>query len=177
MDKPPESAPAPAQEAPEIRHILVPTDFSACAEVALDYALRLAQPLHASVELCHVGPQPDYAVAQLVSPGMRIAALGLVDQLRVLFEAARKEMDDLLQRKAVGGVALTSSFIEGFPDEGIVMRARQTRADLIVIGSHGRRGLSRVLLGSITERVLRLAPCPVLVVHNPAEEGTKSHGG
>ena len=59
MDKPPESAPAPAQEAPEIRRILVPTDFSACAEVALDYALRLAQPLHASVELCHVGPQPD----------------------------------------------------------------------------------------------------------------------
>lgn len=168
MDKHPEGAAAEAEPVHEIRRILVPTDFSPCAEVAVDYALRLAAPLGASVELCHVGPRPDYAIAQLVSPGMRTAALGLVDQLRVLFDAARKEMDDLRKRKQAAGVPLTTSFVEGFPDEGIVERARAISADLIVIGSHGRRGLSRVLLGSITERVLRLSPCPILVVHGPA---------
>ena len=148
--------------------ILVPTDFSPCAEYAVDYALDLAAALGASVELCHVGTRPDYNVTRLVSPGMRTAAEGLVEQLRALYEAARHEMDALIARKARPGLTIGASFVEGLPDEGIIARAQALPADLIVIGSHGRRGLSRVLLGSIAERVLHTAPCPVLVVHQPA---------
>lgn len=156
-----------------IRKILVPTDFSACAEEALDYALELARALGASVEVCHCGPTPDYHVPALVSPAMRTAAADLVAQLAAMTEASRHELDDLIARRsATAGAPLSGCSVDGDPDEGITRRAAEGGADLIVIGSHGRRGLSRVLLGSVTERVVRHAPCPVLVVHPRKPERT-----
>lgn len=151
---------------PSFKRILVPTDFSACAEQALDYAIGLARALGAEIQLCHCGPMPDYHIPGLVSPGMREAAASLVAQISTMVEAAQHEMDALVQRKVTPGVSLTGTLIEGYPDEGIARRATEWSADLIVIGSHGRRGLSHVLLGSAAERVLRSAPCPVLVVHS-----------
>ena len=150
-----------------IRKILVPTDFSACADEAIEYALDLARVLGAGVELCHCGPVPDYHVPALVSPAMRTAATDLVAQLEQMVLAARHELDDLIARKqqTAGGVPLSGVTVDGVPDEGIVRQAGEGGADLIVMGSHGRRGLSRVILGSVTERVVRHAPCPVLVVH------------
>ncbi len=155
--------------------ILVPTDFSTCAEVAVDYALELGRALHAEVRLCHCGTMPDYQVPSLVSPAMRTAATSLVNQLAQMFDAARHEMDHLVERKQGHGVVLSVAFVEGYPDEGIVKHAKEWGADLVVIGSHGRRGLSRILLGSVTERVVRHAPCPVLVVHPPHPEHGHSH--
>lgn len=157
-------APRPSLPAP-IRKILVPTDFSASSERALDYAMDLARALGAEIHLCHVGPLPDYEVPVLVSPGMQAAAKSLVDHLAALFQATRHEMDELRERKKGQGVELSDSFVEGYPDDGIVTRAKEWGAHLIVMGSHGRRGLTRVLLGSVAERVIRAAPCPVLVVH------------
>src|SRR5258707_221616 len=86
----------------------------------------------------------------LRSPAMRAAATGLVQQLTHMVEAARHEMDSLRERKAKAaeGVVLSGVLIEGYPDEGIVRRSNEWEADLIVIGSHGRRGFSHALLGS-----------------------------
>lgn len=151
-----------------IRRILVPTDFSACAAAALDYAVALARPLGAEIHVCHCSTLPDYDVANQVSPSMRAAATGLVQQLGELFKHSREEMAQVLDHHRGQGVTLSDSYVEGYPDEGIVQRAREWGADLIVIGSHGRKGLSRALLGSVAEHVLRHAPCPVLVVHKDA---------
>jgi nucleotide-binding universal stress UspA family protein len=152
-----------------IRKILVPTDFSTCADHALRYALELARPLGATIELCHASVPVDYQVLNLVSPAMQVAAASLVQQMEQMFEAARHELDELVARYRDAGVPLSGTTLEGEPDEAIVRRAREGGADLIVIGSHGRRGLSRALLGSVAERVMRHAPCPVLVVHPPAK--------
>jgi nucleotide-binding universal stress UspA family protein len=85
-----------------------------------------------------------------------------------MVEAARHEMDALILRKADAGVPISSRLVEGYPDEGVLREAKEWQADLIVIGSHGRRGLSHVLLGSVAEKVIRHASCPVLVVHPKA---------
>ncbi|MCS6913370.1 MAG: universal stress protein [Myxococcales bacterium] len=148
-----------------IRKILVPTDFSACADQALEYGLGLARTLGASIELCHCAPAPDYHVPALVSPAMRVAATDLVAQLAQMQHAAQQELQQRVERHRGEGVPLSWCTLEGVPDESICQHARQSGCDLIVLGSHGRRGLSRVLLGSIAERVVRFAPCPVLVVH------------
>lgn len=150
-----------------IKKILVPTDFSACADQALQYALGLARTLGAEVQIVHCATTPDYQIPNLVSPAMSAAAANMVEQLRRLYEAAQQEMAELVARNQDKGVAISGLNVDGPPDEGIVRQATSWGADVIIIGSHGRRGVSRVLLGSVAERVVRHAPCPVLVVHPP----------
>ena len=147
------------------RRILVPTDFSPASEKALDYALRLAQKLSADLCLCHCAPQPDYEVAGLVSPGMRTAAAAFIEKAMEMAIAARIELADLAARKLDFGVPIMTEMLEGRAADAIVRLARQWGADLIVIGSRSRPGIRHVLLGSVAEKVVRAAACPVLVVH------------
>lgn len=154
------------------RRILVPTDFSAASERALDYALELGKKLSASLQLCHCALQPDYELADLVSPGMRTAAAALIEKAMAIADAAHAELDALAARKSAQGVPIAAVMLSGRPADAIVAAARQWGANLIVIGSRSRPGVRHVLLGSVAEKVVRAASCPVLVVHPDDRSGS-----
>jgi nucleotide-binding universal stress UspA family protein len=141
--------------------LLHPTDFSECAEHARDQALGLARALGAELILLHVSVE-----APLYGEGL----LGMAETERV-YEAQRKWAETELAARAAAlgqtGVAVRWLRRTGVPHEEIVEAAGDEQADMIVIGTHGRGGLNRVLLGSVADRVVRLAPCPVLTVRSP----------
>jgi nucleotide-binding universal stress UspA family protein len=145
----------------DIKRILVPVDFGDCSQRALDLALELGEKHNASVEVVHVAMSPPY-----MSPSIS-AALGPV-RLQELEELGRREaeqqLDGMLARTAKpAGVGITSKIVFGIPQE--VILACAGASDLLVMGTHGRRGLSRMFLGSVTEKVVRECTTPVLVVH------------
>lgn len=138
------------------KQILVPTDLSAEAEQALDYACELAQTLGARVHLVNVVGVPALGVPEL---GVALTAT-TIDQVVVDNQTA---IDELARRKCgdLAGQVLVRS---GDAMDVINQTATEVGADLIVMGTHGRRGLSRMLLGSIAETVVRSAPCAVLTI-------------
>jgi nucleotide-binding universal stress UspA family protein len=143
------------------KKILVPTDLSAPSERAWTVARGLARGLGAEVTLLHV-----FAEGTLYSEGFISNA-----QVRAAFASAREWVEKTLGEWAEAGrrdgIAVEISVRPGVAHAEIVAAARDMGADLIVIGTHGRSGLDRMLLGSVAERVLRLAPCPVLAVREP----------
>lgn len=150
------------------RRILVPTDFSDCSDQALEYALDLAARVGAQILVCFSGTVPNYEVAALVDPGVRAAAEVMLSQAQTAARGWETELAALCARKQGHGVPLSSKLLSGPPAEAIADCARDERIDLIVVGSRSRPGVRHLLLGSVAERVLRLAPCPVLVVHPSA---------
>jgi universal stress protein A len=143
-----------------IHHVLVPIDFSPYAEQALDYAIALAQRLQARVTLLHVIEPPLVAGADMgawPSPAF-------VDELEV---AITSDMESYLTRVTSAGLAGEMTVVHGVPFQEILDTAKARQVDLIIMGTHGRTGLSHVLSGSVTEKVVRLAPCPVLIARQP----------
>jgi universal stress protein A len=155
-----------------ITRILVPIDFEPTSLAALDYASTLATRFGATITLVHVFDDVFAAAAYTpdvyapLPPDVRERVIGeLHDKLAALLPA-------------IGGQAHCANVIVGAAADGIVEHAREQGIDLIVMGTHGRRGLSHALLGSVAERVLRTAPCPVLTVRHPAAVARKAaHGG
>ena len=148
------------------KEILVPTDLSEGAETALDYACELAAPLGARVHLLHVIGIPVLGV-----PELGVALTSTV--IDTLIQDNQAALDKIAQSKAatttIGQVLLKT----GDARDVINQTAKELQVDLIVMGTHGRRGVSRALLGSVTETVVRSAPCPVLAVrmkHPPSEK-------
>jgi nucleotide-binding universal stress UspA family protein len=146
-----------------IKHILVATDFSSCARDALDLAVDLAQEKRATVTLLHVFRIPVYALPEGTILSMDAANIELIE----------RSIDDELaaeqKRVARAGCVTTSERVEAADTaHAIVERATKHGCDLIVMGTHGRGGVKRLVLGSVAERVLRSAPCPVLVVRERA---------
>jgi nucleotide-binding universal stress UspA family protein len=141
------------------RTILHPTDFSPGSAAAFDYACDLARDYDARLIVLHaVGPIiPVGADGVIVSPDL--------DELR---EIARKQLDAI--RPANPTVRVERANREGPSTQAILEAAAEFRADLIVMGTHGRTGFRRLVLGSVTEEVLRKAPCPVMTVRAPAPE-------
>jgi nucleotide-binding universal stress UspA family protein len=138
--------------------LLVPTDFSEPAEHALDYAVGLAASLGAKIYLLNVIGIPALGIPEL---GVAITAGTIETTLR--FRQA--DLDQIVARHApapIEGMLRTGDAVGTIADV-----ARQIGADLIVMGTHGRRGVRRALLGSIAEGVLRIAPCPVLTIREP----------
>ena len=145
-----------------IRRILVPVDFSECSRKALRYAIPFAQQFGASLTLVYVA-QINYAVGEF---GMIDSPLTKV-QVR---EATDKAMDKLLQEEIGDAVPAAKQTRIGRPASEIAAAAKELDADLIIISTHGHTGLKHVFLGSVTENVARLAPCPVLVVREEEHE-------
>ena len=138
------------------KHLLVPTDFSEDADRAIDYAVGLAQELKASLTLMtatYIGDTPE--VSQSYIEKIRAEA-----QQRI--EAVRQRVEDI-------GVAVKVVMMNGPPAQRIIETAQKESADLIVMGTHGRTGLRHMLIGSVAERVVRHATCPVLVVPSQTE--------
>lgn len=141
--------------------ILVPTDFSTYAQEALDYALKLAKQLDARVCIMNAYLMPVAGwEGAWAFPGDVISQLEA--DSRAKLDAAVKKACELLP-------GTTAKFYDGDPRDGVLKAARDIKADLIVMGTHGRRGLARAVMGSVTEYVLRHASCPVLAVHHPKD--------
>jgi len=142
-------------------NILVPTDFSETADKALDYAVVLAAKLGARIHLLHVIGIPALGIPEL-GVAMTSSMIGtLVADAQVALEQAV----DRRRGQATFAPPLQRT---GDARDTILAAAKEVGADLIVIGTHGRRGLSRMLLGSVTDAVVRMAPCPVLTVGHRA---------
>jgi nucleotide-binding universal stress UspA family protein len=139
------------------KNILVPTDLSEGAEEALDYACELAAKLDATIHLVNVIGIPALGLPEL---GVAMTAT-MIDSMVAENKAA---IDELAARKCttarLGQVLLKTGDARNL----INQTAAEVGADLIVMGTHGRRGVKRALLGSIAETVVRSAPCPVLTV-------------
>jgi nucleotide-binding universal stress UspA family protein len=141
--------------------ILVPTDFSRQSERAWATARRLARAVGADVVLLHVFVEtPLYSEVPLSG-----------DRVREAYSAARLWVEDQLEQWAATaraeGVGVKTLLRTGVPHEHIAEAASDEGADLIAIGTHGRGGINRLLLGSVADRVIRLAACPVLAVREP----------
>lgn len=139
--------------------ILCPTDLSERAEAAVDYACELARPLGATVHLVHVMGVPMMGVPEL---GMAMTSAA-IDTLAVEQQAA---LDTLAKAKAAKCQIGQAILRTGDARDMINQTAKELGADLIVVGTHGRTGVARVLLGSVAELIVRTAPCPVLTVRN-----------
>jgi nucleotide-binding universal stress UspA family protein len=153
----------------KIQRIVVGTDFSDLAEHAFDAALDLAEQLGASVTLVHSYEVPIYA-----APDGSYMTAG-ANAADAIVAASQAELKRVLERKQGRNVQMRSVLRLGPPWEEINGVAQEEDADLVVVATHGRRGLSRALLGSVSERVIRTATRPVLVVRG--EDGTATPSG
>ena len=154
------------------KKILVPVDFSPSSLAALEMALELAAQFRASFELLHVWePPPIYGPDALVAGGMSLYA----EIEEYSSRAAKKEMESLVARLQQRGFSDLRTHVErGVPAPWILDTARKGGFDMIVMGTHGRTGVSRFLMGSVAEKVVRLAQVPVLTVRQPDEAGAVS---
>jgi nucleotide-binding universal stress UspA family protein len=142
--------------------IVVPTDFSDCAREAWEMAKRLSAAAGGELIVCHVFPEPlRYGQGVYAGDPASSVARGWV----------KAALDDLVEEARAKGLAARACVRHGVAYQEIVALARDERADLIVIGTHGRGGVARMLVGSVTDRVVRLAPCPVLTVGEPGRNG------
>ena len=148
-----------------IHRILVPVDFSAHSDKAVRYATTVANRFSARLELLHVVEDPFVTGAwssEAFVPNMP----ELLDKLA---NAAQQQMAELKKRLAAHGFVAETAVVTGRPAQTIVEYAVNGAFDLIVMGTHGRAGLSHVLMGSIAERVVQKAPCAVLTVREADE--------
>lgn len=153
------------------KRILVPVDGSATSAKGLEEAIRLAKLTGASLELVNIVDELSLAF------GVEAYATYSQDVLAALREGAREILEKAQQRAASAGVGVDTKAIETFGArvaDLVVEEAVATKADLIVIGTHGRRGIGRLLLGSDAEQILRLAPVPVLLVRGGETESTRA---
>jgi nucleotide-binding universal stress UspA family protein len=150
-----------------LKKILVPTDFSEPSDAALAYGRELAHSFGAALTVLHV--VDDIAVRAY---GVDSGVFPVDPDVQRQFEAdARTRLDaaisdaDRAQLKASGVVLMSSA-----PSSAIVTYAQESQIDLIVMGTHGRGSVAHLLMGSVSERVVRTAPCPVLTVRHPEHE-------
>jgi nucleotide-binding universal stress UspA family protein len=147
------------------RRILVPIDGSRTAARGLREAARLAKDQRARVRLVHIVDETMVLGLGEAGIDLRPALAGLARSGRALLERTRRQAKKL-------GIAAETAFYESIarrPADAILREARRWRADLIVMGTHGRRGVGRVVLGSDAEAVLHETPVPVLMVRAPGK--------
>lgn len=157
----------------QIQSILVPVDFSECSRAALEHAIALAERFGATIHVLHVWEPPHYVGPEFLirEPGetghpLRDDALA----------QAKKEMDEFVSAFPQRA-RFQLRFASGKPAQAIVTLAADEAFEAIVMGTHGRTGLPHILLGSVAEKVVRTAPCPVMSVRvrPPGRERTAPH--
>jgi len=147
-----------------IKKIVCPTDFSDPSYEGLKVAREFAE--HFSAELILVNiifPGP-------IVPGVAESGFYIPATLQALQESAEKALADLIQQKSLGDIPVRTVVMSGKPVYEIVNLAAKENADIIVIASHGESGWQKFLFGSVTEKVIRMASCPVLTVQQPEKE-------
>lgn len=149
----------------KIERILCPVDFSEASAKAYDYACSLALRYEAQLCVEHVidlltGAYPYYNFPDVAANSIYVD----------LNKAAEERLNKLVKHHAVDGIQAEMVVHKGFVPDSILSFAQDQHADLIVMGTHGRRGLDRLVMGSVTEHVLRRARCPVLAVRRPSHD-------
>ncbi len=148
-----------------IKSILFPTDFSDNSKHALDYAASFAAQYKAKLYVLHVVASPHTLVGYEAAPFVSFEKL--FAEMRA---SAAKAMDGFIPEEVKKEVQLETAIAQGTPFLEILKFAREKVVDLIVIATHGRTGLRHVLFGSVAEKVVRKAPCPVLSIRHPEHE-------
>lgn len=150
----------------KIKNILLPTDLSITSLSAADYAVELASQYNAKIHLLHV--------LEKTPPILAIRSLDLSQEkiLKSFEEEGRKSLENAvkkIQKNRIGGVNIEPVLKKGIDYEEIVKYSKEHKIDIIVIATHGRTGILRTLLGSVAEKIIRYAKCPVLVItpHKP----------
>jgi nucleotide-binding universal stress UspA family protein len=155
----------------ELRNILVATDFSPAAEQALDTAIELARENGGRLTLLHVCEMPPYS-----RPAFSMYVPS-PEQSGDIIAAAQRGLDAAAARCAAAGIAAETAWVAGAPAGEIIRFAAAHEVDVIVVGSHGRGGFRRLMLGSVADTVVRGADRPVLTVHEGVvTESAGAHG-
>jgi len=142
------------------QRFLVPIDLSEYANQALDYAVNLAGKLDARLMLVHV-------IQSIPLVGVDMGVTLPYTYVQDLKAEIMQSMESALKRVTAAGLEGEIVVVHGVPFHEIIETAKTRQVDLIIMGTHGRTGLQYVLLGSVAEKVVRLAPCPVLVARQP----------
>lgn len=150
----------------ELRHVLVATDFSDASAVALNYGRELARTFGATLHVIHA---VDLLAARI--PMSQGHGYDLDHLQKEIEESARTAIAELVTDEDRSKLQTHEAVVAALsPSEAILDYARDKMIDVIVIGTHGRTGLSRLVMGSVAERIVRNAPCPVLTVRHPEHE-------
>jgi len=143
--------------------VICATDFSESSFQALEYARTLTHRFEAELVLVHVVDAVPTAVAPVGGAAVD-STINVTEYQEHLTEHATQRLDEIVAEYTPSGLAVRRLVCDGNPSRQIVKLASQENADLIVIGSHGHNRLHRFVFGSVTEKVVRSAPCPVLTV-------------
>jgi nucleotide-binding universal stress UspA family protein len=143
------------------KKILVPVDFGPASNEALKAAVELAKHDGAELVLVHVWEIPTYSYA-----AMDYAAADLLGPVR---DAAQAQLTETLARVRKDVPGATGTLEHGLPWHEVLAAIERTQPDLVVMGTHCRKGVRRMLLGSVAEKIVRASPAPVLTMHEPPE--------
>lgn len=148
-----------------IEKVLCPVDFSPFSAHALDYAVAMAGLSRAELILLHVMELPAHAL-----PGNSLDFAFSAELIEEHRKTCAERLDALLTATQARYPNTRRVLVSGIPFLEIIQQAKQDDVDLIVMGTHGRTGLAHVLIGSVAEKVVRKAPCPVLTIKHPEHE-------
>jgi universal stress protein A len=143
------------------KKILVPTDFSPSSKLALEYAVALAAAFHSKVHVFNAWEVPAYLRPDLT---VWVGDVSTTLSIHACSEAQKAMREFLADAKVEENENITTQVVNGAPYATILSQAREGRFDLIAMGTHGRTGVAHLVLGSVAERVVRHAGCPVLTV-------------
>lgn len=148
-----------------LKHVLVPTDFSETSDLALKYGKAFAAAFGATLHVVHIIEEPYGQPWAVEAYGFSLAALQ--DEW---IKEARSRMDTILSEDERKSLTAVTTTVLGHPVMEILRYAKDNAIDLIVMGTHGRGPLGKVVMGSVAERLVRKSPCPVLTVRSEERE-------
>ena len=143
----------------DIKEILVPVDFTPTSDHALEYAVDFAKKVGARITLVHSYEIPVYGFPD----GALVATAEIASRI---LEGAQAGLQATIEKYKDSGVEMRSVLRDGPPPDEIATVAKEFEADLVILGTHGRTGLRRAIMGSVAEEVIRACECPVLAIHH-----------
>ncbi len=146
-----------------IKNVLCPIDYSVYSEKALKYAIEFAEKYNAKLYLMHV---LDIRIYDINDP--ELYNVNVIDKETI--NKLRERLHKCISEDTRKNIEVETIVIEGVPFAEIIKKAREFKVDLIVLGTHGRTGLSHAIMGSVAEKVVRKAPCPVLTIRHPEHD-------
>lgn len=152
----------------KIERILVPVDFSRGAKAAMEHAIPVAERVGARIDVLHVWQPPPYVVPEMVVTVPGGSSLPFDDFMK---SRTSKDLQAFLEPfQQATPVAIAGHVESGTPRDVILEYAQSNGVDLVVMGTHGHRGLMHLLMGSVAEGIVRAAPCPVMTIRYPKGE-------
>ncbi len=146
----------------KIERILVPVDYSSCSRAALRFALEVATRFQATLDVVHVWDRPSYVSDAVMTTTEPVSGKSLI---RLIQDNAQRDLDEFLgSAQLPPGAGPVGRLLSGDPATTLLHELKLGKHDAVVVGTHGRTGLSHLLLGSVAEKLARLSPVPVMTV-------------